>query len=230
MRSMKKTLPAVALRGLTIMPGMIVHFDIDRDKSVHAVERAMVKDQTLFLVKQRQAEVAEPVWDDLHPVGTIAQIKQVLKLPNHIVRVLVEAQTRAELLSIEEDDTCLVTLVRTYGKPKTELDETEKMAMISTLKDLMAQYLKFNPRIGKTIERQFDETREIGTLADFISINLPMDTETRQTLLEAIDERDRFNELITVLMNDLEIMNIRKGIQDQVKERVEKNQKQRRRE
>ena len=226
MRSMKKTLPAVALRGLTIMPGMIVHFDIDRDKSVHAVERAMVKDQTLFLVKQRQAEVAEPVWDDLHPVGTIAQIKQVLKLPNHIVRVLVEAQTRAELLSIEEDDTCLVTLVRTYGKPKTELDETEKMAMISTLKDLMAQYLKFNPRIGKTIERQFDETREIGTLADFISINLPMDTETRQTLLEAIDERDRFNELITVLMNDLEIMNIRKGIQDQVKERVEKNQKE----
>ncbi|MDO5573858.1 MAG: endopeptidase La [bacterium] len=226
MRSMKKTLPAVALRGLTIMPGMIVHFDIDRDKSIHAVERAMVKDQILFLVKQRQAEVVEPVLEDLHPVGTIAQIKQVLKLPNHIVRVLVEAQMRAELLSVEDDDTCLVTSVRTYGKPKTELDETEKMAMISTLKDLMAQYLKFNPRMGKTIERQFEETKDIGTLADFISINLPMDADTRQTLLEAVDEKDRFNELITVLMNDLEIMNIRKGIQDQVKERVEKNQKE----
>lgn len=226
MRSMKKTLPAVALRGLTILPGMIVHFDIDRDKSVHAVERAMVKDQILFLVKQRQSETTEPMQADLHPVGTIAQIKQVLKLPNHIVRVLVEAQVRAELLSIEDEETCLMAAVRTYGKPKQEPDEAEKMAMIGTLKDLMAQYLKFNPRIGKTIERQFEETKDIGVLTDFISINLPMDVDARQALLEAIDEKERFNELITILMNDLEIMNIRKGIQEQVKERVDKNQKE----
>ncbi len=226
MRSIRKTLPAVALRGLTIMPGMIVHFDIDRDKSIHAVERAMVKDQTLFLVKQKQAEITDPVIGDLHTVGTIAQIKQVLKLPNHIVRVLVEAQMRAELLSVGEDSDCLMTLVKTYGKPKDELNETERAAMIGTLKDLMAQYLKFNPRIGKTIERQFAETQNIGELVDYISINLPMDVDARQTLLEAIDERERFNELITVLMNDLEIMNIRKGIQEQVKERVDKNQKE----
>ncbi len=226
MRSMKKTLPAVALRGLTIMPGMIVHFDIDRDKSIHAVERAMVKDQTLFLVKQKQAEVVEPVLSDLHTVGTIAQIKQVLKLPNHVVRVLVEAQVRAELLSVEEETDCLVTVVRTYGKSKQEPDDAERTAMIGTLKDLMEQYLKFNPRIGKTIGRQFEETTDIGELVDYISINLPMEVDTRQALLEAIDIRERFNELITVLMNDLEIMNIRKGIQEQVKERVEKNQKE----
>lgn len=226
MRSMKKTLPAVALRSLTIMPGMIVHFDIDRDKSIHAVERAMVKDQTLFLVKQKQAEVVEPVLSDLHTVGTIAQIKQVLKLPNHVVRVLVEAQVRAELLSVEEETDCLVTVVRTYGKSKQEPDDAERTAMIGTLKDLMEQYLKFNPRIGKTIGRQFEETTDIGELVDYISINLPMEVDTRQALLEAIDIRERFNELITVLMNDLEIMNIRKGIQEQVKERVEKNQKE----
>ena len=226
MRSMKKTLPAVALRGLTIMPGMIVHFDIDRDKSIHAVERAMVKDQTLFLVKQKQAEVVEPVLSDLHTVGTIAQIKQVLKLPNHVVRVLVEAQVRAELLSVEEETDCLVTVVRTYGKSKQEPDDAERTAMIGTLKDLMEQYLKFNLRIGKTIGRQFEETTDIGELVDYISINLPMEVDTRQALLEAIDIRERFNELITVLMNDLEIMNIRKGIQEQVKERVEKNQKE----
>ncbi len=226
MRSIKKTLPAVALRGLTFLPGMIVHFDIDRDKSIHAVERAMVKDQTLFLVKQKQTEVTEPMLEDLHTVGTIAQIKQVLKLPNHVVRVLVEAQVRAELLSVEDEDACLMTVVRTYGKPKTEPDEAERAAMTGTLKDLMAQYLKFNPRIGKTIERQFEEAKNIGALVDFISINLPMEVDARQALLEAIDERERFNELITVLMNDLEIMNIRKGIQEQVKERVEKNQKE----
>ena len=98
--------------------------------------------------------------------------------------------------------------------------------MIGTLKDLMAQYLKFNPRIGKTIERQFEETKDIGVLTDFISINLPMDVDARQALLEAIDEKERFYELITILMNDLEIMNIRKGIQEQVKERVDKNQKE----
>ena len=227
MRSMKKTLPAVALRGLTIIPGMIVHFDIDRDKSIRAVEKAMVKDQTLFLVKQKQAEVVEPGIADLHTVGTIAQIKQVLKLPNHIVRVLVEAQMRAELLSVDEnEETCLLATVKTFGKSKEELDETERTAMTGTLKDLMAEYLKFNPRISKTIERQFEETQEMGELVDYISINLPMSVDARQALLEAVDERERFNELITVLMNDLEVMNIRKGIQEQVKERVDKNQKE----
>ncbi|HKM22224.1 MAG TPA: endopeptidase La [Lachnospiraceae bacterium] len=226
MRSMKKTLPAIALRGLTVLPGMIIHFDIDRDKSITAVEKAMVKDQTVYLVMQLEAATVDPVQQDLCHVGTIAQIKQVLKLPSGVVRVLVEAKQRAELLKIAETEGCLIADVKTYKSSNEPLDTAENAAMLQTLKDLMGEYISFNPRIGKTIERQFTEAQEMGELVDYIAVNLPMNVQNRQKLLETIDEKERCQELILVLMNDLQIMNIRKEIQEQIKERVDKNQKE----
>ncbi len=226
MRSMRKTLPAIALRGLTVLPGMIVHFDIDRDKSITAVEKAMVKDQVVFLVMQLEAETEDPVQQDLCQVGTIALIKQVVKLPSGVVRVLVEAKQRAQVLVVNEEEGCLTAEVKTCRSSNMPLGTTENKAMIQTLKDLMEEYISFNPRIGKTIERQFTEARDMGELVDYIAVNIPMNVQNRQKLLETVDEKERFEELVLVLMNDLQVMNIRKEIQDQIKERVDKNQKE----
>jgi len=210
------------------MPGMIIHFDVDRDMSVTAVEKAMVKDQMIFAVMQKDAAVITPGLKDLYQTGTIAQIKQVLKLPNHVVRVLIEAQVRAQLIRLVDEETYLLAEVKPVKEEVGEhlSDNVESMAMIQTLKDLMAEYISHNPRIGKTIERQFDEARNMGELVDFIAINLPMSVENRQILLESAEEKVRFNELVVILMNELQIMNIRKSIQEQVKERVDKNQKE----
>lgn len=228
MRSVKKKLPAIALRGLTVMPGMIIHFDVDRDSSVTAVEKSMVKDQMIFVVMQKDAAVVTPAYKDLYQMGTIAQIKQVLKLPNHVVRVLIEAQVRAQLISLteEEEGYFLAEVKPVKAAGALLFDHIENMAMMQTLKDLMAEYIAHNPRIGKTIERQFDEARDIGELVDFIAINLPMSVENRQILLEAAEEKARFKELVVILTNELQIINIRKNIQEQVKERVDKNQKE----
>jgi len=228
MRSVKKKLPAIALRGLTVMPGMIIHFDVDRDSSVTAVEKSMVKDQMIFVVMQKEATVIAPEQKDLYQMGTIAQIKQVLKLPNHVVRVLIESQVRAQLISLtNEEEGYLLAEVKPVKEAGALLsDQIENMAMMQTLKDLMAEYIAHNPRIGKTIERQFDDARDIGELVDFIAINLPMSVENRQILLEAAEEKVRFKELVVILTNELQIINIRKNIQEQVKDRVDKNQKE----
>ena len=232
-RITKKKLPAVALRGLTIMPGMIIHFDLNREQSVHAVEKAMIKDQHLFLVAQREAENETPVISDLFTVGTIAEIKQVLKLPNNIVRVLVEGISRAELCGIDaEEKDYLLASVKPYPEQQnmdaaTDLDtNTELTAMVRSLRELLAEYLAYNPRMSKTLEKQFEESKNFSELLDLVAVNFPMTQPDRQHLLETIDTKERFQVLSSILTKEVDILGIKKNLQEQIKERVDKNQKE----
>lgn len=232
-RIMKKKIPAVALRGLTIMPGMIIHFDLNREQSVHAVEKAMIKDQHLFLVAQRDAENETPVISDLFTVGTIAEIKQVLKLPNNIVRVLVEGISRAELCGIDaEEKDYLLASVKPYPEQQsmdaiTDLDvNAELTAMVRSLRELLAEYLAYNPRMSKTLEKQFEESKSFSELLDLVAVNFPMTQPDRQHLLETIDIKERFQVLSSILTKEVDILGIKKNLQEQIKERVDKNQKE----
>lgn len=245
-RVTKKKLPAVALRGLTVMPGMIIHFDLNRETSVHAVEKAMMKDQQVFLVTQRDAETEKLVLSELYTVGTIAEIKQVLKLPNNVVRVLVEGLSRAELCALDEKETAyLLASVKPYPQademrePESEAEDgdeegsaetseapAELTAMVRVLRDLLGEYLTYNPRISKTLEKQFEESRNLSELLDFVAVNFPMNQPDRQRLLEAVEVRERFGVLTAILSREIEILGIKKNLQEQVKGRVEKNQKE----
>ena len=249
-RITKKKLPAVALRGMTIMPGMIIHFDLNREQSVHAVEKAMIKDQHLFLVAQRDAENEKPLLSDLFTVGTIAEIKQVLKLPNNIVRVLVEGISRAELCGLDaEEKDYLLASVKPYpeqqdlttdetgtengtdvviaGNETTDLDtNTELTAMVRSLRELLAEYLAYNPRMSKTLEKQFEESKNFSELLDLVAVNFPMTQPDRQRLLETIDVKERFQVLSSILTREVDILSIKKNLQEQIKERVDKNQKE----
>ncbi len=246
-RITKKKLPAVALRGLTVMPGMIIHFDVNRESSIHAVEKAMMKDQQVFLVTQREAETKKPELSDLYTIGTIAEIKQVLKLPNSVVRVLVEGLFRAELCGLDEEETAyLLTTVKQYPQngeaSKTENAEKDRAeeeagveglempaeltAMVRILRDLLGEYLAYNPKIGKTLEKQFEEPKSLSELLDFVAVNFPMNQPDRQRLLEAVEVKERFGVLTGILSREIEILGIKKNLQEQVKGRVEKNQKE----
>ncbi len=247
-RITKKKIPAVALRGLTVMPSMIIHFDLNREQSVHAVERAMLKDQILFLVTQKAAETVTPVLADLCEVGTLAKIKQVLKLPNGIVRVLVEGLSRAKLCEIDEAETAyLLAVIKQYPKEneedvlsletgadvEAELGNhakseaaAELTAMVRSLRELLAEYLVYNPRMSKTLEKQFEESKNLSELLDFVSVNFPMGQADRQRILEAVDVRERFSVLTSILLREIEILGVKKTLQEQVKERVDKNQKE----
>ncbi len=242
-RVTKKKIPAVALRGLTVMPGMIIHFDLNRETSVHAVEKAMMKDQQVFLVTQREAETEKPSLSELYTIGTIAEIKQVLKLPNNVVRVLVEGLSRAKLCGFDEAETAyLLVSVKPYPQKgatpsgaETEADgetsltpeaSAELTAMVRTLRELLGEYLTYNPRISKTLEKQFEESRSLPELLDFVAVNFPMTQPDRQRMLEAVEVGERFTVLTAILSREVEILGIKKNLQEQVKGRVEKNQKE----
>ncbi|HOO28378.1 MAG TPA: endopeptidase La, partial [Lachnospiraceae bacterium] len=166
-----------------------------------------------------------------YTVGTIAVIKQVLKLPNNIVRVLVEGISRAELSAVDEEESnYLLASVKPYPQPASELiaveEQAELTAMVRTLQELLAEYFVYNPRMSKTLEKQFEESKNLSELLDFIAVNFPMAQTDRQHLLEAVDVKERFSVLTTILTREVEVLGIKKNLQEQVKERVEKNQKE----
>ena len=226
MRSKKKVLPAIALRGTNIMPGMITNFDIEREESICAVETAMLKDQMIFLVMQREAQTLKPSIEDLYTMGVVATIKQVIKLPKGVVRVLVEATGRASILEQTEETAYLKFSVKLMPDKESALLPVQIEAMKLTLQTQIAEYAKHNPRISKSLEEQIKKIDTIGELVDHIAINIPMNAANRQILLETVEESERFEELTRILGNSLQVMSIQKEIQQQLKDRVEKNQKE----
>ena len=218
-------LPAVALRGITVLPDMIVHFDITREKSVQAVEKAMQGDKKIFLIAQIDTEVSEPEIDDLYKVGVIASIKQVIKLPTKTIRIMAEGLDRGNLLSLKTEDGCLMASVMEMEESKTEYEEQEEEAMLRNLKDLYSMYGKAHPKINKdTVERIIDTTNLV-RLTDQIIINLPVYYHDKQSLLEAVDFDVRYQLLCRLLTNEIEIFQIRQDLQRKIKEKVDKNQK-----
>ena len=230
-RVYKKKMPTVAIRGLAIIPGMIIHFDIKRSKSIHAIEKAMVaKDQKIFLVMQKDSSEEEPSADMLCNVGTISIIKQVIKLPNDMIRVLVEGVQRAELIELTDEEEYLNAVIRPVEDgAETTYDEEidpERIALIQAFITQVKLYLSINPKIEKVLQKCKIDKISFGSLLDMYAAHLPMTSTDRQKLLEAIDDRERAIVFCTVLENETSIMRIRRELQEQVKERVDKNQKE----
>lgn len=223
----KILIPVIALRGMTILPAMVVHFDVSRAKSIHALEKAMVRDQRVLVVSQRDPEDEEPVLESLYRIGTICEIKQLIKLPNNIIRVLVEGKDRAELENFIEDEEALVGEVYILENTgKEELADTVAEAMMRIIKELMLRYSTMNPKLNRETVKLLTETGDIEYLLDQVANNIPLRYEQKQELLEASDISARYEVVTKILSNEIEVLRIRKDFQEEVKARVDKNQKE----
>ena len=227
MSELIRILPAIALRGTTILPDMIVHFDVSRSRSVKAVEAAMLQEQKVFLVTQKDPDTEVPGLLDVYKIGTVATVKQVVKLPKGVVRILVEGEERAELLGFEPNDQWLEAEIEGFGHLEEKpLTENEEEAMIRNLRELFSTYCRSGQKISQELAMQIMENESLERLVDQIAINLPLDYEQRQKLLEAVALRERYDVLCTMLANEVEIMEIRIELQNKIKERIDKNQKE----
>lgn len=219
------TLPTIALRGMTILPGMVIHFDVSREKSVNALEQAMVLDQKIFLITQKNPEEENPSLDDLYTIGVLAQVKQLIKLPDNVIRVLVEGHKRAELESFTEEETYLCGNVRLLEE-ETELEDTVKEAMLRILKELLIRYSTVNTKLNRETVKLLTETQDIRYLLDQIVNNIPLNYEKKQKLLETTDIAERYEEVAVILNTEIEVFRIRREFQEEVKKKLDKNQKE----
>ncbi|MGN6710351.1 endopeptidase La [Anaerocolumna jejuensis] len=226
MSDYSRKVPIVALRGMAVLPGMQIHFDVNRQMSIEAIENAMENDQLVLLLTQRDPDTEEPGQEDLFSVGTIALVKQIIKLPGNVIRVLVTGTDRARLDSIVEEEPFLMGEVAMIEENKEELGESEKKAMLRGLKDILEVYFTENPKIGKEVIKTLGKLEEVGGLIDQIAINLPISLEDKQTLLEAEDTYTRYEKIMVILTEEIDIIRIRKDLQLKVKEKVDKNQKE----
>ncbi len=221
-----KKLPAVALRGTTILPDMIVHFDVSRSKSARAVEEAMLQDQKLFLVGQKDEELEDPVQDDLYTIGTIASIKQVVKLPKNLLRVLVEGEQRAELINLTEEEGFLKAEVAEIADSTEEFSETQQEGMSRALSALLLDFFRNGPTISKELAMQLSQIQNIEKMVDQFCVQLPFSSEQRQKLLEAVGLTDRYELLSVMMANEIEVAKIQSDFEAKVKARIDQHQKE----
>ena len=227
MKELTKEMPAVALRGMTILPSMIVHFDISREKSIKAVEKAMLENQEIFVVTQRDAEAEEPEEKDLYRVGTVVTIKQLMRLPQNIIRVLVEGTARAELLEMDGEQGYLQAKVAVLDEQmENAIEPHQEEGMLRALKEIYGQYALANPKVSKELTAQLMDTGKLSRLVDDIAINLPLYYEEKQKILEAVHLPERYELLCVILGNEVEIMKIKTELQEKIRERIDRNQKE----
>ncbi len=222
-----EVLPVIALRGTTILPDMIVHFDVSRQRSVKAIEAAMLDDQKIFLITQKDPEVETPGMTDLYKIGTIAYIKQVVKLPQNLLRVLVEGIQRGELLSMEQDFPYIRGEISMVGAKDAQiLAPAVKEAMHRGLKELFHHYCLENGKVSKELVAQILNIEEVEELIQQIAVNLPLTYQSKQKILEAVSLEEQYEILGAILSNEIEVMQIGKSLQRKLKERVDKNQRE----
>lgn len=227
MDTMIRKMPAIALRGMVILPGMVAHFDVSRDKSIRAVEESMMDEQHIFLVAQKDMEKENPNSSDVYKIGTIAEVKQVIKLQNNIVRVLVEGRERAELSDfLECQDYFWAEIIRFEEETEEELLPEVRRAMVRTLQENFARYLVVNPKLGRDLQRHVNEMEDLQKLMDILANNLPLHYEEKQRILEAVSLTERYEVLMALLLTEIEVTAIKNDLQKKVKERVDKNQKE----
>ena len=219
-------MPVVALRGLTILPGMVLHFDVNRPKSVAAVEKAMVGDQRLFLVAQRHPEIVDPELGELFQVGTVAVVKQLVKLPGKVVRVLVEGLERGELLCLDSEEPALIGEIGSIEMDGEEVDYLTQEAMLRIVRDKLEEYGRVNPKITKEILPNLLSVSGLDEMLDQIAIQLPWDYTIRQTVLENSSLSAMYEVVMHTLMTEMEIYRIKKEFQEKVKSDIDQNQKE----
>lgn len=227
MDTMIMKMPAVALRGMVILPGMVAHFDVSRAKSIKAVEEAMMDEQKIFLVAQKDVEQENPDIEDLFKIGIIAEVKQVIKLQNNIVRILVEGKERAELSAfLENPDYLLAEIIRFDEEVDDGLPEEAKEAMLRSIQETFGKYVIVNPKMGKELQRQLSEITDLEKLMNQLANSLPVHFEEKQKILDAVSMTERYEVLMALLLKEIEITAIKNDFQAKVKAHVDKNQKE----
>lgn len=222
-----RSLPMVALRGLTIMPEMIVHFDVSRERSIAAIQQAMVEAQEIFLVAQKSIETENPGQDDVYETGTVASVKQLIKLSKKVVRVLVEGKNRAVLKKIEETDPYLRAEVEVLEEQEITIpDDLNAEAMMRGLKEIITEYAAKNGKISKESVAEILDITDLKRLVNEVAANIPLKYKDQQELLEELDFWSRYEKLSLKLVNEMQIMEIKEELQRKVKNKVDKHQKE----
>ena len=222
-----RSLPMVALRGLTIMPEMIVHFDVSRERSIAAIQQAMVEEQEIFLVAQKSIETENPGQDDVYETGTVASVKQLIKLSKKVVRVLVEGKNRAVLKKIEETDPYLRAEVEVLEEQEITIpDDLNAEAMMRGLKEIITEYAAKNGKISKESVAEILDITDLKRLVNEVAANIPLKYKDQQELLEELDFWSRYEKLSLKLVNEMQIMEIKEELQKKVKSKVDKHQKE----
>lgn len=222
----EQMMPAVALKGITVLPGTIIHFDINRPKSVLAIEKAMTLEQRIFLVVQKDDESADPGFAMLNNIGTIAIIRQVTKLPGKVIRILVEGINRAFLMAVDEGNPDYLSAEIQKIEDIKDIDEITEEAMLRHTRELLEQYGSFTPRFGggNTIDR-YNHINRLGEYIDRTGMNIPIGNENKQKLLEAIRIRERYEIFSDILINEIEVLQVKGELATKIKAKVDKNQR-----
>ena len=222
-----RTMPIVALRGMTLLPGMLVHLDISRDITKRAIEEAMAADGMVFITDQRDATIESPSFYDLFEIGVIAQIRQEIKLKDDIVRVMLSTKERAELVSLNQTKPFLMGDVTAYGGQEEEPSgDLEQTAMCRDLREVYTLYLNENPRVGRSALQKIQKTEDLERLIDLVAMHMNMDYQKRQEILECVDLEQRYEIVAHTLLEEINIARIRESYRSKVKEEVAKNQKE----
>lgn len=219
-------MPAVALRGLTILPGMIAHFDVSRERSLRAVEEAMEQDQKIYLVTQRNVDSEDPTQEDLYQMGIVADIKQVVRLQNDVVRILVDGISRAALLGFTDNEKYLEAEICYCDSNADSLPDDLREAMLLGVREAFHRYAAVVGKISKELIRQIDQYEDLEKLIDYVTNNLPVSYELKQQVLEAEDINDRYQVIVSLLLSQVEVISIKNELQKKVKVRVDKHQKE----
>lgn len=219
-------LPAIALRGTTILPDMIVHFDVSREQSVKAIEAAMLHEQEIFLVTQKDPEIQNPGLSDLYKVGTIAYIKQVVKLPHDLLRVLVEGRERASLLSLVQEEPFLKAETAVFEKTEDQYADNVKEAMFRSIRGLFQQYCTESGKISRDLAAKILNIEDLEEMIAQISVNMPLTYQSKQKFLEAETLENRYEVLGAIIQNEIEILKVGQQLQKKLKNRIDKNQRE----
>ena len=219
-------MPTVALRGMTILPGMVQHFDVSRKKSIAAVEKAMLGDQKLFLVSQKRPEIPEPELDDLYQIGTVAVVKQLVKLPSKSVRVLVEGLDKAELLCFDTEEPYLMGEISLLGEEEEGTEPLAREAMLRILKDKLEEYGTVNQRVAKEILLSLLLISDLKEMLKQIPVQMPWDYTVCQAILECTTMSGKYEAVLQTLMTEMEVYRIKKEFQEKVKADIDQNQKE----
>lgn len=222
----KMVLPTIALRCMTVLPDMVIHFDINRKKSIHAVEKAMQTNETIFLLTQKDIDTANPVQDDLYSVGTVAKVKELIKLPKGIVRVLVAGKYKGMVNTVSESDGMLISDIVTDRDWFLAPDNLTQIAMIRSLNELICRYAAVNQRFSKDILKEWLIAKNLQEKVKKILADYPVDYTVKQKFLEMSDVNEIYEQLARMFIEDINIFDIKKELEDGIKEKVEKNQKE----
>ncbi len=226
MAEQRLNLPMVPLRGLTIMPEMIVHFDVSRESSIAAVQEAMAEEQKIFLVSQKSIETEKPTQEDVFEIGTIATVKQIMKLPKQIMRVLVEGEVRGRLINMSDDAPYLQAEVEIIEDDEAMPETLDDQAMLRGLKDIFVEYAAKNGKFSKESIGEILEIQDVKKLVDEIAANVPLPYMELQDILNQTEFEQRYEMLCFKLVNEIQIIAIKDEIRAKVKERVDKHQRE----